>query len=46
MIIRQAYKFELMPTPAQIRLMQRYVGYCRFVYNLALALQKEAYAKD
>jgi hypothetical protein len=37
----QAYKFELMPTGDQQRDMRRFAGSCRFVFNLALAMQKE-----
>ena len=40
---RQAYKFELMPNGEQERLMRRTAGCVRFVYNKALALQKEMY---
>ncbi|SAL19990.1 transposase [Caballeronia choica] len=40
----QAFKFELMPTGAQARKMRCFAGACRFVYNRALALQKENYA--
>ena len=39
----QAFKFELRPYGEQERQMRRYAGSCRFVYNLALALQKENY---
>ncbi|KVO44510.1 cytosine methyltransferase [Burkholderia ubonensis] len=39
----QAFKFELMPSGEQQRQMRRYAGSCRFVYNKALALQKENY---
>ena len=39
----QAYKFELMPNGEQTRSMRRFVGACRFVYNRALAWQKEQY---
>lgn len=42
----QAYKFELMPNGEKIGLMRRYAGACRFVYNKALAWQKEQYAND
>jgi putative transposase len=38
---RQAFKFELMPTGEQQRQMRRFAGSCRFVFNHALALQKE-----
>jgi len=37
----QAYKYELMPNGDQLRDMRRFSGSCRFVYNKALALQKE-----
>ena len=42
----QAYKFELMPNGQQQRDMRRFVGACRFVFNKALAWQKERYAAD
>lgn len=37
----QAFKYELMPTGEQQRQMRRFAGSCRFVFNMALALQKE-----
>jgi putative transposase len=37
----QAYKYELMPDGEQQRDMRRFAGSCRFVYNKALAMQKE-----
>ncbi|MEJ2620239.1 MAG: transposase [Candidatus Thiodiazotropha sp.] len=37
----QAFKYELMPTGEQQRQMRRFAGSCRFVFNKALALQKE-----
>ncbi|HEK1310967.1 TPA: transposase, partial [Pseudomonas aeruginosa] len=37
----QAFKFELMPNGQQQRDMRRFAGSCRFVFNKALALQKE-----
>ncbi|AOY97600.1 cytosine methyltransferase (plasmid) [Cupriavidus sp. USMAA2-4] len=37
----QAFKYELMPTGEQQRNMRRFAGACRFVYNKALAMQKE-----
>ncbi|RJG02759.1 RNA-guided endonuclease InsQ/TnpB family protein [Noviherbaspirillum sedimenti] len=37
----QAYKYELMPDGEQKRDMRRFAGSCRFVYNKALAQQKE-----
>ena len=42
----QAYKFELMPNGRQQRNMRRFAGACRFVFNKALAWQKEQYASD
>ena len=37
----QAYQYELMPNGEQRRKMRRFAGSCRFVFNKALALQKE-----
>jgi len=37
----QAFKFELRPNGQQQREMRRFAGSCRFVFNKALALQKE-----
>lgn len=37
---QQAFKYELMPTGEQTRLMRRFAGARRFVYNKALALQQ------
>jgi putative transposase len=37
----QAFRYELMPNGRQERQMRRFAGSCRFVYNKALALQKE-----
>lgn len=39
----QAFKYALMPTGEQQRDMRRFSGACRFVFNKALALQKERY---
>jgi hypothetical protein len=39
----QAYKFELKPNGEQQRNMRRFAGSCRFVFNKALALQKERF---
>lgn len=36
----QAYRFELKPNGEQQRLMRRFAGSCRYVYNKALALQQ------
>lgn len=41
MIIRKAFKFALKTNPQQERLLVRFAGSCRFVWNKALALQKE-----
>ncbi|HKR43452.1 MAG TPA: transposase [Paraburkholderia sp.] len=41
----QAFKFELMPTGEKQRNMRRFAGSCRFVFNRALALQKERYER-
>ena len=41
----QAFKYELMPTGDQQRDMCRFAGSCRFVFNKALALQKERYER-
>ena len=37
----QAFKFELQPNGEQERDMSRFAGSCRFVFNKALAIQKE-----
>src|SRR4030042_567837 len=39
----QSFKYELRPNGAQQRLMRRFAGSCRFVFNKALALQNEHY---
>lgn len=39
----QAFKFALIPDGQQERQMRRFAGSCRFVFNRALALQKERY---
>jgi putative transposase len=39
----QAFKYELMPDGGQQRDMRRFAGSCRFVFNKALASQKERY---
>ncbi len=43
MVRRQAFKFELRPDGEQRRLLTRFAGCCRFVFNKALALQKDTY---
>ncbi|AQS50470.1 hypothetical protein PAEH1_01000 [Paenalcaligenes hominis] len=40
----QAYQYELTPNDAQRRDMRRFAGACRFVFNRALAWQKDRYA--
>jgi putative transposase len=39
----QAFRFEQMPTGEHTRAMSRFAGSCRFVFNRALALQKDRY---
>lgn len=39
----QAYKFQLRATSDQEAIMRRFAGCCRFLWNKALALEKEAY---
>jgi putative transposase len=39
----QAFKYELQPNSEQQRAMRGFAGSCRFVFNKALALQKERY---
>src|SRR5574343_752004 len=41
----QAFKYELMPSGEQLRQMRRFAVSCRFVFNKALALQKERYER-
>ncbi|MFS8980205.1 transposase [Cupriavidus necator] len=41
MQLLQAFKYELIPSGDQQRDMRRFAGSCRFVFNKALALQKE-----
>ncbi|AWG32064.1 RNA-guided endonuclease InsQ/TnpB family protein [Burkholderia cenocepacia] len=41
----QAFKYELMPTGEQQRQMRSFAGACRFVFNKALALQKERFER-
>ena len=46
MKILQACKFQLRPKAGQENLMRRFAGCCRFVWNKALALEKETYEAD
>ena len=41
----QAYKFQIMPNGEQARSMRRFAGSCRFVFNKALALQKDRHER-
>src|SRR5215472_9480831 len=45
MLRKQGYKFEARPNGEQLRNLRRFAGACRFVYNKALALDKEQYEK-
>jgi putative transposase len=40
----RAYKYRIMPTPDQSILINKHIGSCRFVYNLALEVKNNAYA--
>ena len=42
----QAYKFQLRPKAGQESLMRRFAGCCRFLWNKALALEKETYEHE
>ena len=46
MLIRKAFKFEIVPNGEQIRKMKQFCGCARFVFNRALAWQKERYEQD
>jgi len=46
MIRQSAFKYELRPNGAQARDMLRFAGMCRYVYNKALALQRELYVAE
>lgn len=39
----QVYKYRLMPNKAQVELINKHIGSCRFVYNLALEVKNYAY---
>jgi len=45
MLRREGYKFEARANGEQLRNLRRFAGACRFVYNKALALNKEQYEK-
>ena len=40
----KAFKYRLTPTGAQAVLINKHIGSCRFVYNLALETKQSAYA--
>lgn len=42
----QAYKFQLQPKAEQAARMRKFAGCCRFLWNKALALEKENYTND
>jgi len=42
----QSFKYELIPNGQQHRDMRRFAGSCRFVFNKALAMQKERFKAD
>ena len=46
MLIRKAYKFRLDPDSDQCEQLSRNAGCCRFVWNKALALQKEVLERE
>ena len=46
MLVRKAFKFELMPNGEQTRKMKQFAGCSRFVFNKALAYQNEQYQQD
>ena len=46
MQILQAFKFQLIPKASTAATMRRFAGCCRFLWNRALALEKETYASE
>lgn len=46
MLLQKANRFRLEPSPATAREMGRVAGCCRFVWNRALALQRERFLKQ
>ena len=46
MLLRKAFKFEIMPNGEQRRKIKQFCGCCRFVFNRALAWQNEQYEQD
>lgn len=43
-MLLKAFKYRIMPTRAQAELINKHIGSCRFVYNLALETKQRAYA--
>jgi putative transposase len=41
---RKAFKYRLTPTASQAELINKHIGSCRFVFNLALEVKQRAYA--
>ena len=46
MLIRKDFKFEIYPNDEQVRKMNQFCGFFRFLYNQGLAFQKENRFKD
>lgn len=46
MQVKKAFRFELMPKGSHIRSMKQFCGCARFVFNRALAYQKDLYESD
>jgi putative transposase len=46
MQIKQAYKYQLRPKKEQENIMKKFSGCCRFLWNRALALEKESYETE
>ncbi len=46
MLVRKAFKFEMMPNGEQTSKMKQFAGCSRFVFNKALAYQNEQYEAD
>jgi putative transposase len=42
--VLKAFKYRIMPTRAQAELINKHIGSCRFVYNLALETKQRSYA--
>jgi putative transposase len=40
----KAYKYRIMPTKSQQKLINKHIGSCRFIYNLALETKRIAYS--